>query len=504
MAVRAVLTLTVVLCALVVVPAPAGAQAVPKIVFASDRDGTYDIWTMNPDGSGQVKLAGTPTADEFSPVASADGTKIAFIRGLGALGGEPEGDLMIMSSDGTGERSVTFGANDPAWSPGGDRLAFGSIGHSSRDGELWRINADGSGATALAAPSRDNLGTSWSADGQRIAFHAQISDPPIPNRDGIWTVKPDGTGLTQLTDVEESGDANPDWSPDGAKIAFDHFGSIWSMNANATGKTQLTPSGVEPAWSLDGSQIAFAGFGGGDYEIYRVNPDGSGLTPLTADPASDIDPDWLPVYPGYARPKGATPFRVALSTAYRQCTSPNRTHGPPLAFPSCSGPQQVSDYLTVGTGDSNGLPARNEGYVLLGAVLGNPSTPADEADVRIESFMDDVFTKPALADYTGELHIRLAIRLTDRDNPGPAPTTGTTPDFPLEFDMPCTAVADPQEGSSCATATTIEAIIPGAVKEGKRAIWALSRVELYDGGADGAGQTTGDNTLLATQGLFIP
>ena len=35
-------------------------------------------------------------------------------------------------------------------------------------------------------------------------------------------------------------------------------------------------------------------------------------------------------------------------------------------------------------------------------MLGNPATPADEADVRIESFMDDVFTKPALADYTGE------------------------------------------------------------------------------------------------------
>ena len=50
----------------------------------------------------------------------------------------------------------------------------------------------------------------------------------------------------------------------------------------------------------------------------------------------------------------------------------------------------------------------------------------------------------------------------------------------------------------------MDAIVPGSVKEGKRAIWALSRIELYDGGADGDGSTTDDNTLFATQGLFIP
>ena len=49
---------------------------------------------------------------------------------------------MIMNSDGTGEQIVTFGANDPSWSPIGDMLSFGSIGHSLRDGEVWRISAD--------------------------------------------------------------------------------------------------------------------------------------------------------------------------------------------------------------------------------------------------------------------------------------------------------------------------------------------------------------------------
>ena len=70
MGLRGLGILACVICALVVLPAAASAQqAAPKIVFASDRDGTYDIWTMNPDGTGQVKLGGSPTADDFSPVA---------------------------------------------------------------------------------------------------------------------------------------------------------------------------------------------------------------------------------------------------------------------------------------------------------------------------------------------------------------------------------------------------------------------------------------------------
>ena len=56
----------------------------------------------------------------------------------------------------------------------------------------------------------------------------------------------------------------------------------------------------------------------------------------------------------HPRPTGATPVRVSLVPAYEPCTSPNRTHGPPLAFPSCSPPVQTSDFLTVGTPDANG------------------------------------------------------------------------------------------------------------------------------------------------------
>ena len=73
----------------------------------------------------------------------------------------------------------------------------------------------------------------------------------------------------------------------------------------------------------------------------------------------------------------------------------------PLAFPSCASPQKTSAQLTVGTADSNGKPALNEGYLTLTTIVGVPGGP-DDADVGLDLFMDDVFTN-ALADYTGEL-----------------------------------------------------------------------------------------------------
>ena len=161
-------------------------------------------------------------------------------------------------------------------------------------------------------------------------------------------------------------------------------------------------------------------------------------------------PDWQPIsINSYPRPKGATPVRVSLTLAYNQCTAPDRTHGPPLAFPSCASPQKSSAHLTVGTGDSNGLPARNEGSLTLNTLVGAPGGP-DDADVRLDLFMDDVFTN-ALADYGGEIRAHVALRITDKDNtPHPGgPGAATTTEIPLDVIAPCVCVASPQDGSVC-------------------------------------------------------
>jgi hypothetical protein len=207
---------------------------------------------------------------------------------------------------------------------------------------------------------------------------------------------------------------------------------------------------------------------------------------------------------GFVRPKGATPIRVSLVPAYAQCTSGNRSHGAPLSYASCAPPVQTSNYLTVGTPDvaGNGAAANAIGSVTLNAVQGNIATPADEADVKVKANVTDVRNKSGLTDYAGQLKAVLNLRLTDRDN-GPS-ELGTVQDIQLPYTVPCTTTpSNTAIGSTCGLDTTADAVVPSTVKEGRRSIWALGKVDVYDGGSDGVASTD-PNTLFMTQGVFVP
>ena len=205
----------------------------------------------------------------------------------------------------------------------------------------------------------------------------------------------------------------------------------------------------------------------------------------------------------YVRPKAASPLRASMVVAYEQCTAADRLHGPPLGSPSCSAPSPVSDHLTVGTGDSNGRAAEFSANLTISTILGNPSTPADEADVRLRVVAGDVLESPGLADYAGELQGSIDLRVTDPLNGPTQAETATTQDTPFRFTVPCAATPTDPAGGDCAVTTSADAVLPGAVVEGKRAVWATGPLRLFDGGADGVASTA-PNTLFATQGTFIP
>jgi TolB protein len=110
----------------------------------------------------------------------------------------------------------------------------------------------------------------------------------------------DGSGQTRLTN-NQADDHQPDWSPDGARIAFsssvqDQNKEIYVMNADGTNTIRLTSdpgADLDPAWSPNGEKIVFSRDGGS--EIYVMNADGTGQTNLTNNPASDALPDWQPL-----------------------------------------------------------------------------------------------------------------------------------------------------------------------------------------------------------------
>jgi hypothetical protein len=226
--------------------------------------------------------------------------------------------------------------------------------------------------------------------------------------------------------------------------------------------------------------------------------------PTTSDPA------WLTrnfqivdSLAGYVRPKGATPMWVPLVPAYNQCTAPNRSHGAPLANPSCAPPDQASSFLTVGTPDANGAQAQALASVQLATIVDDPSTPADEADVKLNASSTDVRLRAGLGDYGGELQTRITLQITDRGSGGGGNEPATVQQIDFPFAVPCATTTSTSVGSTCAVATTADSLAPGTVKGGARTMWQLGRVDVYDGGADGVASTD-PNTRFETEGVFVP
>jgi glucose/arabinose dehydrogenase/PKD repeat protein len=256
---------------------------------------------------------------------------------------------------------------------------------------------------------------------------------------------------------------------------------------------QLTPNAPSPQFDSGGQGQTFASW----------SDNGSQQHTITTPSAPTTYTATFTKY--YARPKGASLTMLPFVIAYEQCSSANRDHSAPLVAGSCNPPTQTSDYLTVGTGDVNGAAPQSAGRVRLDAVHNKPSTPADESDVSLNLSITDVRSaSPGALDYGGELQASVDLRITDRLNGSPVGTDpATTVQTPLRWPIPCATTADTTVGSTCSLVTSANTLAPGTIVGGSRAIWQLDQFFLYDGGSDGIAATA-DNTLFATQGLFVP
>lgn len=295
-----------------------------KIVFASTRDGNAEIYVMNADGSELKNLTNHPSFDT-QPSWSPNGKQIVFAsdrRNSGRV--QPNLEIHVMNADGSNPRRLTstdLADRNPHFSPNGKQIVFTRFLEPAGPPpalppavpQNFVINVDGTGETNLTnnsaprcfGPPFDPDPTCvfeawprWSPNGKKILFNRA----PLPGQADIWVMNADGTGKTNLTNSPTTNDFFADWSPNGKMIAWSGGGppgetDILVMNIDGTGLRRVTTDGivnfdVAPVWSPNGEKIAFWSGRGGNFDIFTIHPDGTNETRLTTDPGFDNWPDW--------------------------------------------------------------------------------------------------------------------------------------------------------------------------------------------------------------------
>jgi len=327
---------TVVALCLALIGALPGEAAFPgangPIAFQSDRDGPQEIYTITPGGTANRITFSTNSSD---PTISPDGSRIAFVNA---------NQITVMNADGSGVTPLTSTSTskqDPAWSPDGTRLLFAANSFDvdgQTDLEIWVIDAGGGVATQLTNNSFPDTYPAWSPLGNQIAFVA--TRPGDTNRN-IYVMDAAGNGQTSITpndftdctgtppnpDTCYSGhDDAPAWSPDGLKIAYVHEQApngggppnIWTMDPSGANKDNLSDgavSFVSPAWSPQGDMLAAVGTAPAttNRDIWVMNSDGGGQTPVEPNTAHDINPDW-----GVPPPSSPDPLTLELKAKKAQ------------------------------------------------------------------------------------------------------------------------------------------------------------------------------------------
>ena len=322
-----------------------------RIAFSADQTSHNQIFSVNSDGTGLSGALTSESANSIGARWSPDGTKL-----VGASYASGSGQIYVVNADGSGPTNVSNNAfydQAPSWSPDGSKIVFERLNASYNAG-VYVMNADGSGQTQITAiPSGGfsvgDFNPVWSPNGAKIAFTRYVQGNNLAQ---IYTMNPDGASQTNITNSSTYFSDGANWSPDSARIVFSASKpmssdtDIFVMNADGTGQINLTnttaTNNLEPTFSPDGTQIAFVrepNTANQHYDLFVIGANGSGAKDITNTPTVDERaPDW-----------GRTP------AAPPPGTSPPPSSG--TSLPSISGSAVLGQTLTEGHATWTGSPS---------------------------------------------------------------------------------------------------------------------------------------------------
>lgn len=250
-----------------------------------------------PEGGLEFTTGGSGSRGEFgSPSWSPDGRRMVFHRDV-SLEWPPFRATHSLDPQFRLVRTGIF----PSYSPDGRRLLSNDQTAGALHNSILIMNADGSRRSVLFHDDkRSAVSPAWSPRGDRVAFGLGGFFQSIGGRSvaDIAVVASDGTKPQLLTD----GSANygfPSWSPDGRRIVYrgstEGKSTLFVMDSE-TREAKPLKTGAEkenfPAWSPSGDIIAFTSYRDGDYDIYTIRSDGTELKRLTNSPGNDAHCSW--------------------------------------------------------------------------------------------------------------------------------------------------------------------------------------------------------------------
>ena len=257
-----------------------------RIAFTSTRDGNWEIYVMNPDGSGLRRMTNN-TFTDVHPAWSPDGSKLAFVSNR-----DGNNEIYVMSADGSVQRVTNDPADDqgPVWLSDGLSLVFSSY----RGGwDIYRIKIDGTGLQRLTTDPASELRPAAAPKNlQGLIAYAN-------NRTGDYEIYTGtGTQVQRLT-TSPGDDVTPAFAPlDSIAFASKRDGNweIYAMSRSGTNVHRLTNNAADdraPTYAPQGTALAFSSTRDGALtDIYTMRSDGSGVERITNSPKQDDTPVW--------------------------------------------------------------------------------------------------------------------------------------------------------------------------------------------------------------------